>query len=397
MYIRKRESFVCVILVSVLLSSGILPAQSVPKKDLSIPSQPGQVKGKGPHVRAIESACQGKSAEDAQASFDAYLRNITPVELVTVVRELAAAGLLDQTVSPLAPHVKNLWAQEFPVDDICRIIEDESEDDVLRAFLIGTAASVPEVSAEQKHQVLGSVMRLAKSARNASALRRSALLEVHEFAFSTSSSLSFSALDTDLRSVLSNPSNPGDVRGAALTAMRRIDSPSLTQSLNETLEGQVDESAPMLIRHAVVTAGKSKKRQEFLPSIRRIALETNKEDVYGSAIYALGLLRGADAVKAIMDAAYRFDANHRSVRVALRKNELAILEMLRTDTPKETGLIAVEAARLALLESTLFPLKELSAEHRDEEVRKRATSVLDVIQDSNLLMSPEISRKWRED
>lgn len=197
---------------------------------------------------------------------------------------------------------------------------------------------------------------------------------------------------SDLVRIFNDATNPGAVRGAALTAMRRTGDPNLKRLLS-TVIPNYNNYPDIIVRHAEIQASKRGFGKEYIDKMEEIARTTNDPDVYGSTIYALGIVGGQQAVHSIISVNVRFN-NPYIVKGALVKNYQSILNMLEIGQPEEMISSGIAAARMIALEPAVEALNDLKNSNITPEL---VVSVKSAIEYINANAIPYNYEKWEVD
>jgi hypothetical protein len=179
---------------------------------------------------------------------------------------------------------------------------------------------------------------------------------------------------TQLREIAEKPEAPPEVRGAAITALRRTGGETHNAVVGAVLDNAATAETEVL-RHAVVSAAKAGMASNRVGTLREIAMTTKSADVYASTIYALGLVGTQDAVVAIMNGYGRYENAH-IARYALQRSEPAILQMLDAGQPPQVLNVGIQAARSGGIGTAIQLLSRLRDTHSDAEIRNRANDAI---------------------
>jgi len=212
---------------------------------------------------------------------------------------------------------------------------------------------------------------VACDSTNEMGLRRYAILQIGK-----AKSWKNQDIDTQskLKSLMDDPAAPDEVKAAAITAMRRTNSPNLKGALNAILHSP-DAYSDIEIRHTSVSAAKSKVGGNFVPQLRSIALSNRSDDVIGSAIYALGIIGDVGAMVAVADI-YKKQGKTRTIRSAFGKNAKTILLMLNPSNDQSVIDAGIVAAQIGRLPAAIKALKVINIEHADVLLREHAERAL---------------------
>lgn len=378
------------------------------------------------HLKEINdrliSLGNGKRHEERLEKIHDYLSGLDTEELLGIALELADVNDLESSGLVLVPHLKKTMSKGFSSSKICNMIKDKKHNSKFRAFLIDIATKLPKQYLVKTNNITSSdsnndnpnlsivksdtgnseinetLISLVEDKSNKAELRRYALLQMGKensnlTAITNEKEMvaEFETSENRLLKIFRNDKS-SPVRGAAITALRRLKSSNLESVLNETLSAPEDFD-DIIIRHAVVSAAKSNLRDEYVGQIKKIAFAKRGCEVYGSAIYALGIIGNIDAICAIADVYHQYGFQ-RTIRSAFRKNEKTILSMLTFDKDSyviSCGILAVRIGRIAAAKELI---ESVATTHENPLLRKEAQKVLDEIGHYETI---EFQHKWEDD
>ncbi|MHB0946251.1 MAG: hypothetical protein ACYC3B_03665 [Sedimentisphaerales bacterium] len=384
------------ILISIFVIIGMaipcFAGQANDKKMTSVIPDPNIVTNQV-HTNRIKSLSKNLNRDDQLKKTHEYLASLETKELLEFAAELSNEKDFELSVISLVPHLKKKLSEYFPASDICVQIKDKKNNMKYRAFLIDIATKFENQTMLQidnvtdgtsdSIEICETLVTTAEDKSNEVVLRRYALLQIGKnnsnmIALKKQEKIlnKVDAWEGRLLKLYRNEDSP-DVKGAAITAMRRSQVSNLENILSEVLTDSEDFN-DIIIRHTVVSVAKSGLRDKYVSQMREIALAKNSNEVYGTTIYALGIIGNTEAICAIADA-YHKHGFLRTIRSAFRKNEKTILDMLAQDKDDYTvscGLIAVKLGRIAAAKELV---ESISITHENTSLRKDAQEILDEI------------------
>jgi len=289
-------------------------------------------------------------------------------ELLTLAEELASAGHLDATTTrEIAPYLARQSRSSLQPRDVIDIVADASRPWELRAFLVDFLIHSADLTREERNGLTQILLHIAESSDAAPQLRRYAVLALR--------GEQSDATNGRLHDIVDDEDSPSEVRGAAITALRRSNAPSLPTMLDGFL-GDPAATEPDILRHTVVATAKSGLAADRIPDLRNLALTTRNSEVYASTIYALGLTDSPAAVQAIVDAADRFESEQHIVSYALGRSRATVLAMLEGNRPESMVRLGISAARFGRIAEAHSALASIERQHSDPSIRALATAAL---------------------
>lgn len=289
------------------------------------------------------------------------------------------------------PHLKQLWAGSVPYGQVKKIILDKDYESHFRAFMLDAGTKLNDKKGFATHEMSEAALSIAQDNTERAELRRYALLQLrkqgaYEFPAGTANSTSQSS--TTLQKIFNNPVEPGEVRGAVLTAMRRTGDPQFKNSVILILS-HPEKNAGIVVQHALIDAALGGIANENIKQIISIAQTTTNPEVYASAINSLGITGSPEAVKAITSLYGKFN-NPYIGNASLERNTKVIISMLDLKQPLDTIQSAITAADILKFDSFIEPLKLLVNNTQDQALRDSAAAVL-----NGILANPQKSNpKW---
>lgn len=323
---------------------------------------------------------------NGNANSMAKLDKMSAREMLKLATQLSKEDQLYAAAAKLAPHLSRNWRDSLSFDEIAAIIADSSTAAQLRPFLIDFLIHEADLTADENTRLSAILLTLAESNDTEAELRRYALLTLR---YGTTREQT-----TRIREISENVAAPQEVRGAAITALRRTcDNDALDAVVGKVLDNAAT-AAPDVLRHAVVSAAKAGIASERVGKLRDIVMMTDSAEVYASTIYALGLVGTHAAVAAIVDSAGRYENDH-IVRYALKQCQPAIIQMLTVDQPTDIVEAGIQAARRGGIAAAAQSLSLLRDTHPDTAIRQKAKDTL-VALPSVSDVDSKIPRKWED-
>ncbi|WP_424765556.1 hypothetical protein [Paenibacillus sp. sgz302251] len=141
------------------------------------------------------------------------------------------------------------------------------------------------------------------------------------------------------------------------------------------------------VRIAVVKSAKDGYGEKYIVEMATILQTTNNKEIYGSTIYALGIIGTTSAVKALME----HYNDPEDIMFVLKTNENTIISMLDKNQPLSTITTGIEATKLLGFESFINPLSNIINEYPNKEIQKKATEALEQISQSPKKNNPKFN------
>lgn len=316
----------------------------------------------------------------------AKLSDMSAREVLNLAIQLAKDGKFLEAAPALAPYLARNWRDTLSFEEIAAMIADSSTPAQLRPFLTDFLIHATDLTADETERLSGILIAVAESSDADPELRKYALLAIRQVA----------PLDqtTRIREISENPEIPPEVRGAAITALRRTGNEAAHDAVVVEVMDQAGTIEPELLRSAVVSAAKAGIASNRVGQMREIAMTTESQDLFASTIYALGLVRTLDAVEAIVEASKRSGSEH-IIRFALKNSQRVVLQMLAMDQPTNVVESGIQAARLAEVSAARPLLSILSNSYPEPEIRKMAQETIAVLPAFTELESTQ-QRKWED-
>lgn len=331
-----------------------------------------------------------KSFQNDPKLIDQYLSSLSTKELLETAAEMANEGayVLSQDGMIIVKYLEEKWASGVPIEQLDTIIKDKTNNKEFRAFLIDWMEK--RKSDNQIEAMVDTLLSIGVDKTEDENLRQYAFLKLRKL--SDNPDIKQSQYKS-LESIFYDSSTPPTVKGAILTTMRRTGHPNLQNAINSVMSNST-QNAGIVLRHAVV-AGVKSKQYDNISQIKELSLTTQDPEVYGTMVYALGLINSEEAVKAIVSVYGRF--NNRDIgNYALESNQKTILSMLDVNKPNETIVTGITAANLAKLPCATDNLQALITYGPTQEIRNKAQVALNEINATPKSAFPSNSNKWED-
>lgn len=317
-----------------------------------------------------------------------YLSKLSAKELLEVVAEYSTEddSTFNALLGMISPHLKNKMQGGIHTQELDELVENKIYNQKYRLFLIDLYSNVK--SQDQNDLVSETLLTLATDkSENDDDIKSYALGELKQ---ESKDKTKKDKQNTALADLFYDATTPDKVKGKTLTAMRRTNNPYLADAIHSVIDNH-EQKDSLLIRHAVISAGKSKQYNES-NKIKDIAKSTLDPKVYASSVYALGLLKN---VKAVLEV-YGKHNNSDIGNGALLMNEKLILNMLDNNQSKENVLDAIKASELISLHSALDKIQEIANNNSDSELRTKANDAFNKINEIPRSAFPSNAHKWED-
>ncbi len=146
------------------------------------------------------------------------------------------------------------------------------------------------------------------------------------------------------------------------------------------------------VRFSVIHAAKQDYGKKHIDKLIQIMQNTNDRDIYTSTVYALGLIRDKNAVKAIMQNYGRFNDPYIE-KGALNMNRKTVISMLEPDQPQEIIMAGIAAAEILKYEDFIPALQIHAGNSADKALQNKAAAALKQISKDPRKSNP----KWDDD
>jgi hypothetical protein len=329
----------------------------------------------------INKLSQLNKLENGTNEVQSYLSNLSLKELLETSAEFANEGQLNDLGLVLSPHLQKKLDKNVPLNEVKEILTDINNNDIFRYFVLDGVKHSKNLKNNLKGyeqpEIIDAMLTVANNTKESAYIRRNMLLSLKaENSFSREENL-----NSEIFSIFKDTSAPPEVRGAAITAMHRTGDPNFEYAIQEVFNNYKEFPAKT-VQSAIFEAAKTKKNQDvYIPILRKIASETDSEELYGSTILSLGICGGPDAVKAIMENCGRFERNL-GCKSALKRNYKTILSMLDLTQSKDIILTGISAAKIAGLTPTIESLEMISLNCGDQELINKSLEAIEYIKNN---------------
>ncbi|MDQ0878825.1 hypothetical protein QFZ77_007484 [Paenibacillus sp. V4I3] len=141
------------------------------------------------------------------------------------------------------------------------------------------------------------------------------------------------------------------------------------------------------IRIAVVKSAKEGYGEQYVDEMATILQTTNSQEIYGSTIYALGIIGTPNSIKVIVENQNDSDI----ISYSLQMNENIIISMLDVNQPQNMINAGIQAAKLLEFSSFIQPLSNIKNNYPNNEVQARAAKVLKQISENPKKNNPKFN------
>ncbi|WP_349408977.1 hypothetical protein [Pseudalkalibacillus sp. SCS-8] len=330
-----------------------------------------------------------KSLQHDPSAMNEYLSKLNTNELLETAAEFANQGeyTLDQEGLVLVSHLQKKFKVGVPFQEINNHIKDNTHNNKFRMFLIDS--STHPNNKMPVEEVLKTLYSLGIDKTESKSIRKYALLKIRQ---PSTNPIRKAEQEEKLLSIFNNENETAEVRGAAITAMRRVGHPQLEGVVNAVISNP-SKYSDIIVRHAVVTGAKSKILIDK-EKIKAIASNTTNSEVYDSTVYALGIQGGVKGVKSLLSL-YGQGDDH-IVKYSLISNKKTILSMLNLNQTNEIISNGIKAAQIIKLHSAVNKLELIVENATDITLQKNAESALAEIMATPKSKFPSNSPKWED-
>lgn len=321
---------------------------------------------------------------------DDYLEKLSAAGLLEAVAEYSDKEDIDfnASIGMIGPYLKNKFQDGIRTKELEPLLKDKTYNKKYRLFLIDLYSN--QKSEDQNDLVSDTLLTLATNKSEDSDVRSYALGELKQ---ESKNNVKRDIQNTAITELFYDATAPAKVKGNALTAMRRTNNPHLADAIKSVMDNY-EQKDPLLVRHAVVSGAKSGQYKD-VNKIKSVAKNTLDSEVYASSVYALGLLRNEEALKAVIEV-YGKHNNSDIGYYALTSNQKLILSMLNNNQSKENVLVAIKASELINHHAALEKLQEIANNNLDSEVRNKASIAFNKINESPRSAFPSNADKWED-
>ena len=174
--------------------------------------------------------------------------------------------------------------------------------------------------------------------------------------------------------------------------MRRTGNRDFQQTVVSVMNN-TNQFPSIVVRHAVVEGVKSGLYTD-ITKMKNLAAATQDPELYSSTVYALGLLKTSEAVKAITSVYGRY-SNADVGNASLKNNETTILNMLNSDQTNDI-LAGITATQLIKLHPAVEKLQLIEVNSKNEIIRNKAHDAIVEIEATPKSNFPSNSYKWED-
>ncbi|MEE4602884.1 MAG: HEAT repeat domain-containing protein [Desulfobacteraceae bacterium] len=301
-----------------------------------------------------------------RAAIHSFMDSLSIKELMDLMEYLCINDELGFVEGFLLGHLKSRWGKEIPFALLLELATDKKRETVFRTVLTDIICSSRDITTLTERDLISShLIPIAVDKTEDKELRRIVIMK----------------LSSMLRAGVSEPNRYSDifmglllettessrVRGASVTALRRMEDNRAIPILMDKSMNYADEEDPSFARHAVVALAKYAKKDAIespADAIGTVIRTTQNDRVYGSAVYSLSLLDHTDFLRFLPDVLnslqnHNSQAAQISVESALEKHKKAVLEALNHEAT--TYVIAgITASTMVPMPHAKEKLRELS-------------------------------------
>ena len=301
-----------------------------------------------------------------QAAIQKFLDSLTVEELMDLMEYLCIIDELGFVQGVLLGHLKSRWGQDIPYPLLLELTTDKERETLFRKVLADIICSSRDITTLADRDLIAShLIPIATDRTEDQDLRKIVIMKLSSvLRIGVSEAEQYSDIFLDL---LQDTTESSSVRGASVTALRRMEDNRAVPILLDKSLNYTDEEDPSFARHAVVALAKYAKEEAIdspADAIGAVIKSTQNDRVYGSAVYSLSLLDDTDFLRLLPDVLTSLQ-NHSnpaaqiSVESALAKHKDAILEAL--DHDDTTYIVAgITASTMVSMPQAKEKLQELS-------------------------------------
>ncbi|MGX1984153.1 hypothetical protein EDD69_1304 [Thermolongibacillus altinsuensis] len=337
------------------------------------------------HYKKLESLNSIESEVERKKSIANYLNGLSEKELLETAAEMVNADEefeVDGRI--LVPYIKEKWKDGIP-NDTLEILKDKEYHPKFRMFVLdGMTHQKIKDKTLKNDEFISTLKGIIKDKKENEFLRAYALKKLQD-------NDNLNHEEFNLAALVFDETEPGEVRGSAITAMRRTKDPNFKNTIHRILKNKEIKDKEV-IRYAVVSAAKADLLGEYLDEVNELAVNSDSADFTNTIIYALGLLGNQEAVKSIVNLNYS-EENKDIMRFSLRKNEQTILTMIDKKFPSETIEAGIKAAIYGNITTALPKIKDIQGSQLDKKLIQLATDAINLINPEDTI-DPEVQKKW---
>lgn len=307
------------------------------------------------HMRAMEAIASATQPTSLMQELQAYVRATSDRDLLQLSYELCEQGAIEAWGVILSAELNQRWANTPPTDDLAREIERDSSDPSYRAFLLDLLRHQCKAHPEARARTNKACLKVGRSDAAPAWLRRFALLKIAPADIPVATSVEMAAT---LVLLVNDAAAPADARGAALSALQRVDD-DLFVAIASVILSRPSEYQIPLVRHAMYAAGRSPHALDFVASLGSIAASTEDASVFSTAVASLGEIGTVESLGHVVAVRGRFGQT-RICDAVLRQRVARLQAMLASDADEKHLMIAVLAAEHAALADLRPALESLA-------------------------------------
>ena len=343
--------------------------------------------GQYKHAEAWEDLLRQDPDPDSVLQF---LNSLDSRGLLDLMEYLCGAGQFGVVEALVAPCLSGKWGDEVPFELLLSLAQDKEKDVRFRKVLADIACGARDKSTlEDRDLIALHLMSLALDSTEEAGFRE-LLIKKLSAVMQMGVSEAESSCDTFL-ALLQDTSESPRVRGASITALRRLEDERAIPILTDVCLDYSVEDDPYLVRHAVVAVGKyaSNGKMEGAADVIGHVIATSKDErVYGSAVYSSSLLESRDFLRLLPDLVDSMEqhlshAVADSVESALGKHEAAIIDALEHSDERYV-VAGIEACTVVPVPEARLKLEALATKLPDS-----GTLIARAIETANALSADE--------
>lgn len=344
------------------------------------------------HLNKIKTFDEIQNKEDRLKAINYYLSQLSVKDLLETAAEYSPEKDFEQTAQILVPHFKRLWAEDVPYSEAKKIILDKTHHSKFRIFVLDGITNSANMKGYQSEDVTDTLLAIAQDNTDNEDVRRYALHKLRKpGAFSKTTSLINNNVETELLNIYNDQAAPAKVKAAVITSMRRTGDHNFN-GIVKTILSEPEKYPTIIVRHAVIDGAKSGVAKDYINNLENLAATTQDPEIYASTVYALGIIGGQDAVKAVISLYGKYD-NADIGNFALLSNQKTILSMLDLKQSEETISVGITAANLINLHSSTELLQQIADNSKNQKLQNDAIAALNKIKNAPKWKN---SNKWED-
>lgn len=313
--------------------SNLLSNRRTVSSESAVTSRLTENSGKQPDpVEAWKALLQDKPD---RASIRRFLDSLSIEQLMDLMEYFCETDQFAFVEGMLVPYLSNRWGKDVPFAFLLESATDKERAVLFRTVLTDIICCSRGITTLTDRDVIAShLIPIAVDKTEDKEFRKIVIMKLSSV-LQIGVSEPTRYLDTFL-GLLQDTTESSRVRGASVTALRRLEDKRAVPILMDKCLDYTDEEDTSFARHAVVALAKYAKKDAIespADAIGTVIRTTENDRVYGSAVYALSLLDGKDFLRILPDVIDSFQhhpnqAAQDSVESALAKHGKAILEAL---------------------------------------------------------------------